>query len=661
MFRSRNIFAFVVAVSLMVWMAPRSEAGKNALAILNLRPTNIEAMGYDGEILYALISALEKQKTIEVMPRREMEEQLFQAGLVQGDTPEMAMAAGKALGINFILFGRVTKKGGLIESDVSLMNVEQKQVIKSWRETFSGREDILARAPKFAGELSSAILNREQLPAPTTSEIQPDVSIENLRAKSKGKKVVLTWKFDPAKPITGFHVYRSENPQGPYQFFGKTDRNIFEDSKIKKRRSYFYQIGILHSSGQEIKSPHTAEIKNAGERTPHPPLLMGGNSYIQRTEIRFVPSLLNDQEKFKIKQYKIYKKIPDGDSWENISTISAKVTSQSGLGFTVEDDKNLEDGKAYAYAVSSVDNKNRESPLSDPLLIKTMIRPVLSVEKDNLLRKSALSWEVMENVEGYYLYRKIDQEKWLRVGKIRGGSKSQFTDDKDLSDGQEYQHYLTAYDTRNETGPSNVVQVKTKSLPPFPQDLLPQSEMVKSVQLSWTPVDDPDIGGHAIYRGPSRKELKLLKKVNGYKSHSYLDKGTGYSPLEDGGYYFYAVASYNLFGAEGKISPAQIARTKPRPASVKNFMVSAEQDSILVRWDKNPEADIESYILYRSKNKGSFSKIKALGLEETRYTDHDLKPESQYRYRMIAVDKDGLKSDPVDSDAIPSPIVKSEG
>ena len=140
MFRSRNIFAFVVAVSLMVWMAPRSEAGKNALAILNLRPTNIEAMGYDGEILYALISALEKQKTIEVMPRREMEEQLFQAGLVQGDTPEMAMAAGKALGINFILFGRVTKKGGLIESDVSLMNVEQKQVIKSWRETFSGRE-----------------------------------------------------------------------------------------------------------------------------------------------------------------------------------------------------------------------------------------------------------------------------------------------------------------------------------------------------------------------------------------------------------------------------------------------------------------------------------------------------------------------------------------
>ena len=48
-------------------------------------------------------------------------------------------------------------------------------------------------------------------------------------------------------------------------------------------------------------------------------------------------------------------------------------------------------------------------------------------------------------------------------------------------------------------------------------------------------------------------------------------------------------------------------------------------------------------------------------MEETRYTDHDLKPESQYRYRMIAVDKDGLKSDPVDSDAIPSPIVKSEG
>jgi fibronectin type 3 domain-containing protein len=331
------------------------------------------------------------------------------------------------------------------------------------------------------------------------------------------------------------------------------------------------------------------------------------------------------------------------------------------LGFTVEDEKNLEDATAYTYAVSSLDNKNRESPLSDPMTIKTMNRPVLSVETDNLLRKAALAWDTMENVDGYYLYRKINQENWLQVGKIRAASKSQFVDDKDLSDGQEYQYYLTAYDARNETGPSNVVQIKTKSLPPCPQDLLPQSEMVKSVQLSWTPVDDPDVGGYAIYRGPNRKELKLIKKVKGYKSHSYLDKGTGYAPLEDGGYYFYAVAAYNLFGAEGNISPAQIARTKPRPANVKNFRVSAGQNSIMIKWDKNSEADIENYILYRRKIGGSFSKIESIGPDGTHYTDNDLKPEIQYQYRIIAEDTNDLQSDPVDSDAIPSPVKESEG
>jgi TolB-like protein len=308
MFRSRNVFAIFMALALMVYAVSPVEADKNALAILNLRPTNMEAMGYDGEILYALISALEKQKTIEVMPRREMEEQLFQAGLVQGDTPEMAMAAGQALGINFILFGSVTKKAERIESNVSLMDVEQKRVIQSWRETFSGREEILTRVPEFAEELSSTILNRDQRAVSAAPEIQPDVSIEDLRAKSKGKAVVLTWKFDPAKPITGFHVYRSENPQGPFQFSGKTDRNSFEDSNIKKGRPYYYRIGILHTSGREIKSPHTAEITKAGEKTPHPPLLMGAKAFIKRIEINFVPSLLNDQEKFKIKQYKIHKK-----------------------------------------------------------------------------------------------------------------------------------------------------------------------------------------------------------------------------------------------------------------------------------------------------------------------------------------------------------------
>jgi len=90
-------------------------------------------------------------------------------------------------------------------------------------------------------------------------------------------------------------------------------------------------------------------------------------------------------------------------------------------------------------------------------------------------------------------------------------------------------------------------------------------------------------------------------------------------------------------------------------------MATAEQDHIHIEWDNNPEPDIKVYILYRNRNDGSWSKIQTLGPDQTSYKDTDLKPDSNYRYKIMAVDNDDLKSDPVESDSVLSPVVKSEG
>jgi fibronectin type 3 domain-containing protein len=185
--------------------------------------------------------------------------------------------------------------------------------------------------------------------------------------------------------------------------------------------------------------------------------------------------------------------------------------------------------------------------------------------------------------------------------------------------------------------------------------------VVKSVQISWTPVEDPDVGGYAIYRGTDRKKLARIAKVKGYKSDSFLDKGKAFNPLEDGKDYYYSITCFNLFGAEGKNTYASLARTKPRPSNVKGLIATAEQAHILVRWENNPEPDIKVYILYRNRNDGSWSKIQTLGPDQTSYKDTDLKPDSNYRYKIMAVDNDDLKSGPVESDSVLSPVVKSKG
>ncbi len=659
-----KISAVLLIWGLFLGNASVLKAQENALAIFNLRPTNFEAMGYDGDILYALVSALRREKAVELMPRREMEDILSQKAMVQGDDPQMVSKAGKLLGINFILFGQVTKKGTHIISNLNLMDVQQGQVVKTWQKRFSGREDILAKIPSFAKELTSILQNRRGSVATSSGKpARPAVKIENLRALSEGKKVVLRWKFDPSQPIVSFNAYRSENADGPYQFLGKTQKSMYTDKKIKKGRTYYYRVGIILVSGQEIKSALTTEIKNAGEKIPHPPLVMSSKGFVRRVELKFVPSLLNSKEKFKINKYIIYRKLPQSDVWENIAEIDTKKPLKTALDFKFEDRQNLDDGQTFTYAVSSIEKRKKESPRSDVVSVTTIQRPVLALEKDNLLRKIILGWESVENVDGYYLYRRTGQENWDRVGKIKGSQTSQFADDKALEDGQDYRYYLSAYDAKGETGPSNKVEAKTKELPLPPGNLKSESGRVKSVQLTWTPRHDTDIGGYAIYRGLKGKTLQRINKSSGYKSHSFLDKGKAFEPLEDGKEYIYSVASYNLFGAEGDKSPAARARTKPRPAPVQGLKLVVNQEpkakaSITLTWAENPEPDIESYLIYRSRNGGYWSKIKTTSADESRIKDTNLKTESTYRYRLIAMDKDGLKSDPAEIVSPTSPVAK---
>ncbi|MBW2340255.1 MAG: fibronectin type III domain-containing protein [Deltaproteobacteria bacterium] len=663
MFHIRDYFLFAIPVSFLLWAPLPAHARANTLALFNFRATNIEAMGHNVEILYALICALEKEKSINLMSRREMEETLHQSGLVQNDNPEMVLKAGKALGVNFILFGRVTKKRGQIIAQIKLMDVENASVLNTWDKTFSGREDILHKISPFAVELSGTIENRELNLSPSPppkAQNQIGIHIDNLHSKSKAKTIVLSWKFDASQPVVGFNVYRAENPEGPYQFLGKTNKNIYNDATIKKGKYYYYHIGIILSSGKEIKDNYTAQAINMGEKLPHPPVIMSIKGYLQRTEIKFIPSLINDQEKFEIVKYKIYRQKNSSGEWENISSIDAEIRPQSGLAFTVEDTNNIGDGETYTYAIASLDKENRESPKSSPVAVKTISPPVLKVEKDDLLRKVRLSWQSLETIKGYCLYRKSNLEGWKRVARISGCQKSNFTDKKDLKDGQHYQYYLTTYDAERETGPSNMVKAKTKDLPPIPENLQAQSGLVKSVQISWAPVEDPDIGGYAIYRGTDREKLIRIAKVKGYKSDSFLDKGKAFQPLENGKDYYYSVTCFNLFGAEGKKTYASLARTKPRPSNVKGLMATATQGHIFLRWDNNPEPDIKGYILFRNRNNGYWSKVQTLSPDQTSYKDVDLKPDSSYRYRIIAVDNDDLKSDPVESNSVPSPVVKSE-
>jgi fibronectin type 3 domain-containing protein len=657
----KNIrFIAAMAVFLLFTSYHNAYAQKNALAIFNLKATNIDAMGYNGEILHALISSIESDKNIDLMPRREIEEILYKTGIVQDNSHDAVLTAGKALGINFVLFGDVTKRGSEIFTKLNLMDIQNKGIVKEWDLVFRDRDSILQKIPEFSKELSLTLANwKGGSGLPGHMQKAPAVELEYFNAKIEGEAVSLSWKTTSYKSSANYHIYRSENTDGPYQFVGKTQESTFIDSSAKKGLSYFYRIGVSAGSEPEVKCQITAQVKNVGQKTPHPPLIMSGKGYVKRVEIKFVPSLKNEQDRFNIVKYKIYRQKGPGD-WQNIGETDSKNTSQFDIDFTVFDESDLKDGSTYTYALSSLDNKNSESPLSDPVSIETVKNPLLSLEKDDLLRKVILAWKPVDNVVGYYLYRKTEKTEWKKVAGISRDAKTNITDQKDLSDGLQYLYYLTAYDDKKESSPSNEVKAKTKDLPVFPANLQAQSGLVKSVKISWTPLEDADVGGYNIYRGPDNSNMKKIAAVREYKSGNHTDNGEVFTPLDDGKNYFYAVSSFNLFDAEGKLSTYVQAVTKPRPGAVKGLSASAGTDHILISWEKNTETDIKSNHVLRNENGGSWSKLQEINAVETSFKDFDLKPERRYGYRIVAEDKDGLKSDPADCNTVESPIVKPQ-
>ena len=772
----RKYFLIIIGLVSFVGIPAVSLANGATLAIFNFRAANIEALMYNGEILYTLLSALEREKGIKLMPRRQMEAILSQNNLVQSDHPEIVIKAGQALGTDFILFGSVDKKADIL-AKLKLMDIANRRVVRTWQLRFSEPQKISEQAPSTARQLATTILSAK--PGANNTNAQASDNIKNFRVQSMGKNILLTWQSNSVHPVIAFKIYRGTTPGGPFQFIGKTTTNRLVDETYESGSTYYYRIGTMLKSDQEVLSHKLAKIEKAGERLPYPPLIMSFDGRVRAGEIKFVPALQNMKAKFDIVSYKIYRHDPAIDEWTLIQTVNARVPS-SKLVFSVKDTHAMKDGATYRYALTSIDKQGRESPRSDSIAVQTAPSPrleiaqnnltqnnltqnnltqnnlisqidlawnpianikgynlyrslsdnggshewekiaqikdnrtekyadvcsnepvglsrgisylyrltayddggetapsdvvegrckaieprtskeaprsdietvqpnlgdnsspndiieprtskeapksdietvqpnlgdnsspndiieprtskeaprsdietvqqnladnsspndivalpgspVLGVARDDQLRQIDLVWRAVTNTDGYHIYRKAQGTDWHKIATITVADQSYYTDTANLDDGQTYHYYLTAFTSEEETEPSQPVTAKTKGTPSCPEKISVSWQSNKGVKITWTPLNDPDVGGYVIYRGSSAGQsehlarqsvsVKEIAQVKGWQSNSYIDQEI-LSP-QPGREYYYAMKSFNLFNARGVFSEAVRVKTEP--------------------------------------------------------------------------------------------------
>jgi hypothetical protein len=189
---------------------------------------------------------------------------------------------------------------------------------------------------------------------------------------------------------------------------------------------------------------------------------------------------------------------------------------------------------------------------------------------------------------------------------------------------------------RKESGWSNFVTLEIVPAPEKPVGLRPEATP-KGVRLTWQ-------GGvgryHVLRRGGDEKEYRLAASP---ERPEWVDE-----TAETGKTYSYLVQRIVPAGvktAESELSdPATITvkDTFP-PAAPAGLRAIGATSSIELTWERNTEADLAGYRIYRSVGDGPFEKVGDAAVPA--YSDRAVEAGKPYRYRVTAVDASGNESE----------------
>jgi fibronectin type 3 domain-containing protein len=284
---------------------------------------------------------------------------------------------------------------------------------------------------------------------------------------------------------------------------------------------------------------------------------------------------------------------------------------------------------------------------------------------DGELRTVPLHWDpvISGDVGGYVVERAFTAEGpfsraavlagrnttlWVDGGTLAGGTTSA------LDDGVTVFYRLRSFDSAGQIGAqaSPVVSATTAAPPDPPTGLRAYSHQPRQVPLTWRASDDPNVTAYRVYRSPSfRGPFEPLAMVDGRFQTLHTDKGLG-----DLRVFYYRVAAVNRAGGEGRASEPVRSVTKPEPLPPIGLRVASQRLGVnLLAWEPNVETNLVGYRVVRQRA-GSETRelVAAVPADQTTAEDAAVASDEAVRYSLVAVDEDGLASDPAQPIAVTS-------
>jgi len=350
-----------------------------------------------------------------------------------------------------------------------------------------------------------------------------------------------------------------------------------------------------------------------------------------------------------IKGYRIYRSDPlkkDG-KLHLIATIDDRYVSHYV-------DTKLIPGTVYYYRMSTyIDNK--ESEPSKVVEAKTM--PLLSSVPfikaiSGLPHRIKLIWRPHPNprVEAYIVQRNdLTNLKWSDIATVEGRLNAEYIN-KDLKNDKTYRYRVKVktYDGIIST-PSDVVEGNTKPLPPIVSGVKASRNLPKRILITWDKSPKKDVVYYNVYRA-----------ITPYLFYTYLAKTADNKFVDmigkDGVARYYKVTAVDNEGLESlKQENPVMGTTLGKPATPILTNVVLVDNSVKITWKKADDRAVK-YTVIKTFTKGfSQKKIKYINIYDNVYIDKDIVPGNSYRYSVIAIDKNGIESEPTKEISIDIP------
>ncbi len=344
----------------------------------------------------------------------------------------------------------------------------------------------------------------------------------------------------------------------------------------------------------------------------------------------------------RIEGYLLYRLDPDSrdKKLKRVATIEDRYSSHYV-------DDNLQPGSLYVYQMATYTKDGFESLQSKPVRVKTapMIASVSFVRAiANLPKRIKLIWRPHQDlrVKGYIIERTnvVEPDNWREIATVENRLSAEYID-KDIKQDEIYVYRVRVKLCNGlVSGPSTAVKAITKALPKPPAKLHASQDLPRKIHLEWEPSPTSDVVYYKVYRSPFANAFYSYRAKT---DMTYFDdKIDG-----DGKIYYYKVSAVDKDGLESPIPDVPVmGSTLPKPAAPTITAAKTAFNQGIILWEPGDDR-ADRYDVIRTHWEGITRQERTFAnIYGNKFVDKFMKPGVKYTYRVVEIDRNGLRSEP---------------